>query len=99
MEGHLGPIVDDIVLSPAIIHRISEGEINDAWVKALIEFDSKFAPLSDLEKRGIKAVEDVKPQFELLKTRVPRSQRITDVGAYPDTGLFSRQDSIVTGTK
>jgi vacuolar protein sorting-associated protein 52 len=66
----LGPIVDDIVLSPAIIHRISEGEINDAWVKALIEFDSKFTPLYELEKRGIKAVEDVKPQFELLRARV-----------------------------
>jgi vacuolar protein sorting-associated protein 52 len=57
-------------LSPAIIHRISEGEINDAWVRALVEFDSKLAPLYELEKRGIKAVEDAKPQFELLKTRV-----------------------------
>jgi vacuolar protein sorting-associated protein 52 len=70
VETHLGPIVDDIVLSPTIIQRISEGEINDAWVKTLIEFDSKFAPLYELEKRGIKAVEDVKPQFELLRTRV-----------------------------
>jgi len=69
LEAHLGPIVDDIVLSPALIHRISEGEINDAWVKALIEFDSKFTPLHELEKRGIKAVGDVKPQFELLRTR------------------------------
>ena len=58
------------MLSPLIIQRISEGEINDAWVKALVEFDSKFTPLLELEKRGIKAVEDVKPQFELLKTRV-----------------------------
>ena len=70
METHLGPVIDDIVISPAIIHRISEGEINDAWVKALVEFDSKFAPLHELEKRGIKAVDDMKPQFELLKTRV-----------------------------
>jgi hypothetical protein len=53
-----------------MIHRISEGEINDAWVKSLVEFDSKFSPLHELEKRGIKAVEDIKPQFELLKTRV-----------------------------
>jgi hypothetical protein len=70
VETHLGPIVDDVVLSPAIIHSISEGEINDAWVQALIEFDAKFTPLHDLEKLGIKAIEDVKPQFELLKTRV-----------------------------
>jgi len=70
VETHLGPIVDDLVLSPTIIHRISEGEINDAWVKALIEFDSKFAPLEDLQRRGVKAVEDIKPQFELLKTKV-----------------------------
>jgi vacuolar protein sorting-associated protein 52 len=70
VETHLGPIVDDIALSPATIHRISEGEINDAWVQALIEFDAKFAPLHELEKLGIKAIEDVKPQFELLKTRV-----------------------------
>jgi vacuolar protein sorting-associated protein 52 len=62
--------VDDLVLSPAIIHRISEGEINEAWVKALIEFDSKFAPLEELERKGVKAVEDIKPLYELLKTRV-----------------------------
>ena len=68
----MGPIVDDIVLSPAIIHRISEGEINDAWVHALVAFDAKFAPLYELEKLGIKAIEDVKPQFELLKTRVAK---------------------------
>ena len=61
------------MLSPTIIHRISEGEINDAWVKALIEFDSKFAPLYELEKCGIKAAEDIKPQFELLRTRVSAS--------------------------
>jgi hypothetical protein len=69
VETHLGPIVDDIVLSPALINKLSEGEINDSWVKALVEFDAKLAPLGELEKRGIKAVEDVKPQFELLKTR------------------------------
>jgi hypothetical protein len=39
-------------------------------VKALLEFDSKLVPLQELDKRGIKAIEDVKPQFELLKTRV-----------------------------
>jgi vacuolar protein sorting-associated protein 52 len=80
VETHLGPVVDDIVISPAIIHRISEGEINDAWVKALVEFDSKFAPLRELEKRGIKAVDDVKSLFELLKTRVlapPPNSRLT----------------------
>ena len=69
VETHLGPIVYDIVLSPVLIHKLSEGEINDSWVKALVEFDAKLAPLGELEKRGIKAVEDVKPQFELLKTR------------------------------
>jgi hypothetical protein len=55
-----------------LVHRISEGDINDAWVRALVEFDSKLGPLYELEKMGIKAVEDAKPQFELLKTRVRR---------------------------
>jgi vacuolar protein sorting-associated protein 52 len=87
VEAHLGPIVDDIVLSPAIIHRISEGEINDAWVKALIEFDSKFTPLYELEKRGIKAVEDVKPQFELLRTRVVDDYNLANKGFNTHTRL------------
>jgi len=52
-----------------IIRRISEGEINDTWVKALIEFDTKLPPLYEVKKRGIKAAEDIEPQFELLKTR------------------------------
>jgi vacuolar protein sorting-associated protein 52 len=80
VETHLGPIVDDIVLSPALINRISEGEINDAWVKALLEFDSKLIPLQELDKRGIKAIEDVKPQFELLKTRVRSHSTLLMVG-------------------
>ena len=59
-----------MILSPSLVRRISDGEINDAWVKALIEFDTKFTPLYEIKKRGIKAAEDIEPQFELLKTRV-----------------------------
>jgi hypothetical protein len=74
-----------------MIQRISEGEINDMWVKALVEFDSKFAPLHELEKRGIKAVEDIKPVFELLKARVlPIPNETINVGVNSNPGFPRR---------
>ena len=54
----------------------------------------------ELEKRGIKAVEDVKPQFELLKTRVtPQPNDFVDVGINPNTGFLGGQNSIFTNTE
>jgi predicted rRNA methylase YqxC with S4 and FtsJ domains len=63
-----------------------------------MEFDSKFTPMLELEKRGIKAVEDVKPQFELLKTRVSYPKGFIDVGANSNTGFLSGQNSIASST-
>ncbi|KAK4694546.1 vacuolar protein sorting-associated protein 52, partial [Lecanoromycetidae sp. Uapishka_2] len=47
VEKLLGPAVEEISISPAVVKKISEGAIDQAWIKAL----------EDLEKRS-KAIDD-----------------------------------------
>ena len=41
VEKLLGPAVEDICISPAVVKRISEDPIDHAWIKALEEIDKR----------------------------------------------------------
>lgn len=72
VENGLGPIVEEISVSPAVVRKIVEGVIDEAWVRALAEvekrskaMDSKFK-----EQRNIKGINDLKPMLENLIKKV-----------------------------
>lgn len=72
VESILGPIVEEISLSPAVVRKIVEGPIDEAWVRALAEVEkrSKAIDAKSKEQRNIKGINDLKPLLENLIHKV-----------------------------
>lgn len=82
VEKGLGPVVEEITVSPAVVRKISEGMIDEAWVKALAEVEkrSKVLDLKAKEHRYVKGVSDLKPLLDHLVNKVGFSPRDRDHG-------------------
>jgi hypothetical protein len=72
VESVLGPVVEEISLSPTVVKKIVEGPIDEAWVRALAEVEkrSKALDVKSKEQRNIKGVNDLKPLLENLIDKV-----------------------------
>jgi hypothetical protein len=72
VENGLGPIVEEISVSPAVVKKIVEGPIDEVWVRALSEVEkrSKAMENKSREQRNIKGVNDLKPLLENLINKV-----------------------------
>ncbi|KAJ5498019.1 Vps52/Sac2 [Penicillium expansum] len=79
VERLLGPAVEEISISPKAVRTIVEGPIDENWVRALNEVDSRTANIeakAAASSNGYKAVEDVRPLLTDVKTKAV--QRIRD---------------------
>jgi hypothetical protein len=63
-------MVEDVALSPSVIRRIVDGDVNDNWVKGLQEVDQKMRAIAALDPSKVKAAHDVKPELERLTHKV-----------------------------
>lgn len=72
IEKGLGPIVEEITVSPSVVRKISEGSIDESWVRALSEVEkrSKALDLKSKEQRNIKGINDLKPLLDHLVNKV-----------------------------
>lgn len=72
VEHGLGPIVEEISVSPAVVRKIVEGTIDEAWVRALAEVEkrSKAMEAKSREHRNIKGIDDLKPLLDNLTKKV-----------------------------
>jgi hypothetical protein len=72
VETLLGPAVEDISISPAIIKKLSEGTIDEAWVKALNDIERRYKVVEARSKVNgrIKAVNDAQPILQSLIDKV-----------------------------
>ncbi|KAL2177200.1 Sac2 family-domain-containing protein [Thermothelomyces heterothallicus CBS 202.75] len=68
VEKALGPIVEELSVSPVVVSKISEGHIDEAWVKILAELDRRAtAHKKNSEQQAPpKASADVGPLLEKL---------------------------------
>jgi predicted nucleic acid-binding Zn-ribbon protein len=75
VENGLGPIVEEISLSPAVVRKVVEGAIDEAWVRALAEVEkrSKAMDAKSKESRKIKGINDLKPLLENLINKVMKT--------------------------
>jgi hypothetical protein len=75
----LGPVVEEISVSPTVVRKIVDGPIDEAWVRALAEVDKRAKSLDSKakENRDIKGISDLKPLLESLVHKV--FQRIINV--------------------
>lgn len=72
IEKGLGPVVEEITVSPSVVRKISEGNIDEGWVRALAEVEkrSKALDLKSKEERNIKGINDLKPLLDHLVNKV-----------------------------
>ncbi|MCJ1431627.1 hypothetical protein MMC27_000982 [Xylographa pallens] len=78
VEKLLGPAVEEISIAPTIVKVISEGPIDETWLKALIELEKR-SKVIDTKLKGsekIKAITDVKPLLDNLTAKA--IERIRD---------------------
>ena len=68
VEKLLGPAVEDVSISPAVVKKICEGSIDQAWIKALEEIEKRLKTINNkLEGPDrILAASDLKPILEDL---------------------------------
>ncbi|KAK0932814.1 Vacuolar protein sorting-associated protein 52 [Friedmanniomyces endolithicus] len=78
VEKVLGPEVGAIVVPPAVVRKITEGTMDDGWVKALEELDkrSRIIEAKTKEAKDVKAAQDVRPFVEDVSTKAV--ERIRD---------------------
>lgn len=69
VERLLGPSVEDISISPNAIRTITDGLINENWVKALNEIEARSISIEKSAGSSWKAVDDVKPLLADLKNK------------------------------
>lgn len=71
VERLLGPLIERITLSPLVVQKISEGPIDEAWIKALEELTTKMKIVDKDQPGGnSKALEDLMPMMEDLCDKV-----------------------------
>ncbi|MCJ1390950.1 hypothetical protein MMC18_003811 [Xylographa bjoerkii] len=78
VEKLLGPAVEEISISPTIVKIISEGPIDENWLKALAELEKR-SKVIEIKVKGaetIKAITDVKPLLDNLTAKAV--ERIRD---------------------
>ena len=78
VEKILGPEVETLVIPPAVVAKIAEGAVDEAWVKALAELEkrSRLIDTQLKERREIRAAEDVRPFINHLSAKAV--ERIRD---------------------
>lgn len=71
VEKALGPLIDELSVSPELVTKISEGHIDETWVKMLAEVDKRATTFKKRStSRPNKASEDLGPLLEKLTQKV-----------------------------
>lgn len=67
VEKGLGPVVEELSVSPLVVSKISEGHIDEAWVKVLAEVDKRATNhKKNAQQIQSKAMADTGPLLEKL---------------------------------
>ena len=63
VDGVLGPEVDALSIPPSVVRKITEGAVDESWVKSLQELEKRSRSIDAKIKEGrdIKAAQDIQP--------------------------------------
>ena len=81
VEKLLGPSVEELSLSPAVVRKISDGAVDEGWIRALAELERRHKAVETRKKEQqspLKAMEDLVPLLENLTNRVRSSIKLED---------------------
>lgn len=72
VEKGLGPLVEELSVSPLVVSKIAEGAVDESWVRVLAELEKKYeAYKRNVKQQGQgKVLEDLGPLLEKLILKV-----------------------------
>ncbi|KAI4716282.1 Vps52-domain-containing protein [Aureobasidium sp. EXF-10727] len=74
VEKLLAPEVDILIISPSIVRKISDGPIDDAWIKALEDLEKR-SKIIDSKASRSKSAAELKPLIDSLKNKAVERTR------------------------
>lgn len=74
VEKLLAPEVDALTISPSIVRKISDGPIDDAWIKALEDLEKR-SKIIDSKAPRSKSAAELKPLIDSLKNKAVERTR------------------------
>lgn len=85
VEKILAPIVEELSVSPMVVSKISEGHIDETWVKILAEVDKRATAhkKNSQQQTQSKALADIGPLLEKLVLKVLELSRPRSLGRTP----------------
>lgn len=73
VEKGLGPVVEELSVSPMVVSEIAEGHVDESWVKMLAEVEKRSEALARNSKQQqgqSRALADLAPLLEKLTLKV-----------------------------
>ncbi|KAI7822860.1 Sac2 family-domain-containing protein [Gamsiella multidivaricata] len=69
VENYLNELLEGILVTPQLIRKIYDGEVDDTWLAALAELNSKMYHAKTRQGRHIRALKEVGPELERLRVK------------------------------
>ncbi|GJJ69334.1 vacuolar protein sorting-associated protein 52 [Entomortierella parvispora] len=100
VENHLNDLLEGILVTPQLIRKIYDGEVDDTWLAALAELNSKMYHAKARQGRHIRALKEVGPELERLRIKAVEKIReflLAKIKSFriPNTNVQIMQHSVL----
>ncbi|KAG0332721.1 Vacuolar protein sorting-associated protein 52 [Podila horticola] len=100
IENHLNCLLEGIVVTPHLIRKIYDGEVDDTWLAAIADLNSKMHHAKSRQGRHIRALKEVGPELERLRIKSVEKIReflLTKIKSFrtPNTNVQIMQHSVL----
>ncbi|KAG0004561.1 Histone acetyltransferase kat2b [Modicella reniformis] len=100
VESHLNELLEGILVTPQLIRKIYDGEVDETWLGALAELNSKMYHAKARQGRHIRALKEVGPELERLRIKTVEKIReflLSKIKSFrtPNTNVQIMQHSVL----
>ncbi|KAJ3010115.1 Vacuolar protein sorting-associated protein 52 [Thoreauomyces humboldtii] len=75
MQQNLNTVLEGVVISPDLIRKICEGEVNEFFLQHLADLNKKMSFVKSQQGQHVKAFKDVGPELERLRLRAAEKSK------------------------
>ncbi|KAF9585263.1 hypothetical protein BGW38_003161 [Lunasporangiospora selenospora] len=100
VENSLNVLLEHLLVTPQFIHKLYDGDVDDAWVMALSELNSKISHAKACQGKHIRALKEIGPELERLRIKSVEKIReflLSKIKSFrtPNTNIQIMQHSIL----
>ncbi|KAG0316787.1 Vacuolar protein sorting-associated protein 52 [Dissophora globulifera] len=100
VENNLNNLLEGILVTPQLIRKIYDGEVDETWLGALTELNSKMHHAKTRQGRHIRALKEVGPELERLRIKTVEKIReflLAKIKSFriPNTNVQIMQHSVL----